>query len=128
MDPGSVSTAESKVVGDLGLYAEYTSGATGAIPATLTRGAGFTVARTGTGVVVFTMTGGPPAAVLQVSVTAELATPGTTAGGSVITYVASASAGTVTVTFRRQSDWAATDTTTSDIVRFSARVQYKQPA
>ena len=129
MDPGSVSNAESKVIGDLACFAEYTSGATGAIPTALTRSAGFSsIARTGTGVVVFTLAGGPPVAILQVTTTTELATPGTTAGGSVITSVASASAGTITVTFRRQSDWAATDTTTSDIVRLSCRVQYKQPA
>jgi len=128
MDPGTVATAESKVTGDLACRAEYTSGATGAIPSTLTRAAGFSsIARTGTGVVVFTLAGGPPVAITDVNITTELATPGTTAGGSVCTYVASASAGTITVTFRRQSDWAATDTTTSDIVRLSCQVQYKQP-
>lgn len=128
MDPGTTQVAESKCTGDLRCYAQYTSGATGAIPSTLTRSAGFSsIARTGTGVVVFTLAGGPPVAILQVTVTAELATPGTTAGGSVITSVASASAGTITVTFRRQSDWAATDTADTDIVRLSCNVQYKQP-
>jgi hypothetical protein len=108
--------------GVLNLYCQYTSGATGAIPTTLTRSQGFqSVARTGTGVVDFILNA-PAFKLLDWSVQVIQATPANTGAceSTLVDAVATASSATsckVTVTFRKNSDFTAVDTADGDIVR-----------
>lgn len=110
--------------GVLDLYCEYTSGATGAIPATLTRSQGFqAVTRTGTGVVDFVLNQ-PWFRLLQWTVSVAPASYAFTTGGSgvctLVDAVATATSSTsckVTVTFRRGDTGAAADTAINDIVK-----------
>ena len=110
--------------GVLDLFCQYTSGATGAIPAALTRSQGFqSVARTGTGVVDFILNA-PAFKLLDWSIKVIQATYAFTGAGdsdaTLADAVATATTPTsckVTVTFRRPDTGAATDTASGDIVR-----------
>jgi hypothetical protein len=116
--------------GVLDLYCQYTSGATGAIPATLTRSQGFqSVARTGTGVVDFILNA-PAFKLLDYSIHVDPASYAFTTGGSgvstLVDAVATATSSTsckVTVTFRRGDTGAAADTANGDLVRLTLRLK-----
>ena len=109
--------------GTLRLYCAYTSGATGAIPATLIRSQGFqSVARTGVGVVDFILNA-PAFKLLDWKVDVIQASYSFSGAGSgvstLVDAVATASSSTsckVTVTFRRGDTGAATDTASGDVV------------
>ncbi len=129
MDPGSTFNSESSQVGDLDCFAQYTSGATGAITTvTMAKNMALNsasgIVRSNTGIVVFTLRG-PFIALLDISVTVIQASPSNTGGGAQYTYTFDASAGTITVTYRRNSDFAATDTVAGDLVKARFQVQYK---
>lgn len=129
MDPGATSLKETCAFGELDVIAQYTSGASGAVT-TVTRAAGMAqnsvsgIVRSTTATIVFTLRG-PFIALDDVNVTVIQATPSNTGGGAQFTYTFSASAGTITVVMRRNSDFAATDTADGDQVKLRATVQYK---
>lgn len=129
MDPGSVFIKETCQVGELDVLAQYTSGASGAVT-TVTKAVGMAlnsasgIVRSTTATIVFTLRG-PFISLDDVNVTVIQATPSNTGGGAQFTYTFSASAGTITVVMRRNSDFAATDTVDGDLVKFRATVQYK---
>lgn len=105
------------------LYAQYTSGGTGAVPANPAAGVrdiGFlSIARTGTGVVDFILNN-PAFKLLGWIATVEPASYAYTAAGSGVNTLADAVNATipkVTVTFRRGDTGAAVDTASGDIVK-----------
>lgn len=116
-----------KTEGEAGLlriHLEYTSGASGAIPTTLKRSNGIaSVVRTGAGVVVLTLNN-PAQDFMDFVAFVEQATPSNT-GACHVTVVDSvaSSPGTVTITFRKNSDYSVQDTASGDVVYVSFSVK-----
>lgn len=116
--------------GLLRIDVEYTSGAAGAIPASLTRSNGVSaVTRTGTGVTDFVLNN-PAVSLVNYLVQVIAATPANTAAGSaestLVDAVTNTSTPKVTVTHRRNDTYAAVDSASGDVIKLTLWVKTNQ--
>lgn len=109
--------------GILRYHIEYTSGAAGAVPATLTRAKGIaSIVRSGAGIFVITLIQ-PAVDFVDFVAFNEQATPANT-GACIATVVDSVntSPAILTVTWRKNSDYTAVDPANGDIIYYSFSV------
>lgn len=107
--------------GILRYHIEYTSGAAGAIPASLTRAKGIaSIVRTGAGVFAINLIQ-PAVDFVDFVAFNEQATPANT-GACIATVVDSVSTGLLTVTWRKNSDYSAVDPSAGDVIYYSFSV------